>query len=163
MFSSVESLRTKRAVKSLVAPSIMWIRYNFSPRPSSQSCSPVSNCTNSPRQLRRGRDWCTASTFWPRARHSPFSIRICRSASRPICTWCFLPKYSLANVGPKPRYVSCARIRYDLLPLDGTRFAWRRSTPQSMNHRWSLFSRSPPPAASPGGHSLPTPALPAIA
>jgi len=43
MFGSVESLGTKRATSSLVASSIMWIRYNFSPRPSSQSCSLVSH------------------------------------------------------------------------------------------------------------------------
>ena len=53
-----ESCRTKRAVSSLVASSIIWIRYSFSPRPSSQSCSSVSHCTNSPREPRLARHWC---------------------------------------------------------------------------------------------------------
>src|SRR5882672_7553561 len=34
-----------------------------------------------------------------------------RSVSRPTLTWCLLLKYSLASVGPKPRYTSCDRIR----------------------------------------------------
>ena len=38
----------KRAVNREVASSIIPIRYNFSPRPSSQSCSLVSHCTSSP-------------------------------------------------------------------------------------------------------------------
>src|ERR1039458_9785662 len=54
MFSSVESCRTNRANNRLVASSIMAIKYSFSPRPSSQSCSLVSHCTNSPKRLRRG-------------------------------------------------------------------------------------------------------------
>jgi hypothetical protein len=103
MFSSVESCRTKRAVSWLVASSIMWIKYSFSPRPSSQSCSLVSHCTNSPRQSRRGRHSWIVSIFWPRARHNFAPIMICRSASRPIFTLCLLAKYSLASVGPKPR------------------------------------------------------------
>src|SRR5207247_851441 len=41
----------------------MAIRYSCSPRPSSQSCSLVSHCTNSPNRLRRGRQTCTSSTF----------------------------------------------------------------------------------------------------
>src|SRR5450759_4585470 len=42
MFSSLVSWRTNRANSRLVASSIMAIRYSFSPRPSSQSCSLVS-------------------------------------------------------------------------------------------------------------------------
>src|SRR5579872_4073744 len=70
MFSAVESCRTKRANNRLVASSILAISYSFSPRPSSQSCSLVSHCTNSPYRLRRGRHWCTCLTFSFFARHS---------------------------------------------------------------------------------------------
>jgi hypothetical protein len=40
-------------------------------------------------------------------RHSPATIMSCRSASRPISSLCFLARYSLASVGPNPRYTSC--------------------------------------------------------
>ena len=63
MFSTVESCSTNRAVNSLVASSIMWIRYSWGPRPSSQSCSLVSHCTISPREALRRRHWWTDSTF----------------------------------------------------------------------------------------------------
>src|ERR1700688_1815310 len=49
MFSSVESCRTNRANNRLVASSIMAIRYSFSPRPSSQSCSEVSQLHQFPK------------------------------------------------------------------------------------------------------------------
>ena len=55
MFSAVESLRTKRANRRLVASSIIAISSIFSPRPSNQSCSLVSHCTISPYRLRRAR------------------------------------------------------------------------------------------------------------
>ena len=43
----------------------MPIRYSFSPRPSSQSCSEVSHCTSSPRQRRRGRHRCARPRLAP--------------------------------------------------------------------------------------------------
>ena len=50
-----ESCRANRANNRLVASSIIAIKYSFSPRPSSQSCSEVSHCTSSPQRLYLGR------------------------------------------------------------------------------------------------------------
>src|SRR5450759_1032719 len=110
MFSSVVSCRTNRANSRLVASSIMAIRYSFSPRPSSQSCSLVSHCTSSPYRLRRGRQTCTAFTFSSLARHSFPPIIHFRTVSRLASIPCFLRKYSAAKVGPNPRYTSADRI-----------------------------------------------------
>src|SRR5580698_6195640 len=70
MFSPVESCRTNRANNRLVASSVMAIRYSFSPRPSSQSCTEVSHCASSPKRLRRGRQTCSTFVFCSFARHS---------------------------------------------------------------------------------------------
>ena len=48
----------------------MAIRYSFSPRPSSQSCSLVSHCTNSPNRLPPRPPACTCLTFSFFPRHS---------------------------------------------------------------------------------------------
>src|SRR6266478_372321 len=77
MFSSVESWRTKHASPRDVASSTIAIKYSFSPRPSSQSCSLVSHCTNSPRQLLRGLLMCTLSTFASFGFQIPSSIIHC--------------------------------------------------------------------------------------
>ena len=110
MFSSVESCRTKRANKRLVASSIMAIRYNFSPRPSSQSCSLVSHCTSSPNRLRRGRQTCTCLTraFFPC--HNLARIIHSRTVSLLTAMPCFLRKYSQAKVGPNPWYTGADKI-----------------------------------------------------
>src|SRR5262249_51141532 len=79
--------------------------------PSSQSCSLVSHCTNSPRALRRGRHKWIASILCFRLRHSPARCISCRKASRPIPILCFRARYSLASVGPNPRYIACDKIR----------------------------------------------------
>src|ERR1700724_3616611 len=93
---------TKPARRRLVASSIMLIKYSFGPRPSSQSCSLVSHCTNSPQRLRRGRHVCTFSIRFGLARHSLASLIQPRSVSRPPFTPCFLARYSAASVGPNP-------------------------------------------------------------
>src|SRR6202162_2432972 len=110
MFSSVESCRTNRAHNRLVASSIMAIRYNFSPRPSSQSCSLVSHCTNSPNRLRRGRQVWTCLTFSFFPRHSLARIIHCRTVSLLTSRPCLLSKYSAANVGPNPSYTDADKI-----------------------------------------------------
>src|ERR1035438_6380624 len=110
MFSSVESCRTKRANSRLVASSIMAIRYSFSPRPSSQSCSLVSHCTSSPKRLRRGRQQCTCLTFSLLARHSLPRIIHCRTVSLLASIPCFLSRYSAAKVGPNPSYTGADNI-----------------------------------------------------
>src|SRR5437660_879819 len=106
MFSSVESCRTKRANNRLVASSIIAIRYNFSPRPSSQSCSLVSHCTNSPNRLRRGRHTCTCLTLSFFTRHNLPRIIHFRTVSLLASMPCLSSKYSAANVGPTPLYTS---------------------------------------------------------
>ena len=110
MFSSVESCRTKRANNRLVASSIIAIRYSFSPRPSSQSCSLVSHCTNSPNRLRRGRQTWTCLTFSFFARHSLPPIIHFRTVSLLASIPCFFPRYSAANVGPNPSYTGADKI-----------------------------------------------------
>src|SRR5216683_2756255 len=110
MFSSVESCRTNRANSRLVASSIMAIRYNGSPRPSSQLCWLVSHCTSSPNRLRRGRQTCTCFTFSFFARHSLPRIIHCRTVSLLASIPCSLPKYSPASVGPNPWYTSADKI-----------------------------------------------------
>src|SRR6516165_2708669 len=110
MFSSVESCRTNRANNRLVASSIIAIRYNFSPRPSSQSCSLVSHCTNSPNRLRRRRQICTCPilSFFPF--HSLARIIHCRTVSLLTSMPCLLAKYSQAKVGPNPSYTGADKI-----------------------------------------------------
>src|ERR1017187_2986770 len=113
MFSSVESCRTNRANNRLVASSIMAIRYNFSPlspRPSSQSCSLVSHCTNSPNRLRRGRHVWTCPTFAFLPRHNSAPSIHCRTVSLLASIPCCFPKYSDANVGPNPSYTGADKI-----------------------------------------------------
>jgi len=110
MFSSVESCRTKRANRRLVASSIMAIKYSFSPRPSSQSCSLVSHCTSSPNRLRRGRQVWTSLTFARFPRHSLPRIIHFRTVSRLASIPCFFLKYSAASVGPNPWYTGADRI-----------------------------------------------------
>src|ERR1035441_4481911 len=98
------------ATNRLGASSIMTIRYSFSPRPSSQSCSLVSHCTSSPYRLRRGRQTCTCSTFPDFTRHTFPRIIHCRTVSLLASIPCFFRRYSAASVGPKPRYTSAERI-----------------------------------------------------
>src|ERR1017187_4328258 len=132
MFSTVESLTTKRANHRLVASSIMLISKISSPRPSSQSWSLVSHCTSSPNRLRRGRHSCTFSTRCLRGRHNLAPIIHCRTVSRLTSISCFLARYSAASVGPNPRYTGCDRIVTAscsvsalILRLDGSpRSAW---------------------------------------
>jgi hypothetical protein len=90
MFSSVESCRTNRQNRRLVASSIIFMRYSFSPRPSSQSCSLVSHYTFS---------ILAGCTF-----QRPASVIHFRAVSLPIYKRRFLPKYPLASVGPKSAY-----------------------------------------------------------
>src|ERR1700681_152204 len=110
MFSSVESCRTKRANSRLVASSIIAIRYNLSPRPSSQSCSLVSHCTSSPNRSFRGRQLCIGLTFSLFACHSLPSIIHFRTVSLLASIPCFFARYSAANVGPNPLYTGADRI-----------------------------------------------------
>src|SRR6266542_5652 len=110
MFSTVESLVTKRANQRPVASSIMLINNICCPRPSNQSWSLVSHCTSSPKRLRRGRHSWIFSTCCFRARHSLAPIIHCRTVSRLASMSCFLARYSAASVGPNPRYTGCARI-----------------------------------------------------
>src|SRR5580698_5769134 len=110
MFSLVESLATKRANHRLVASSIMLISRIGPPRPSNQSWSLVSHCTNSPKRLRRGRHSWIFSMRCLRARHSLASSIHCRTVSRLTSIPCFLARYSDASVGPNPRYTGLARI-----------------------------------------------------
>src|ERR1700730_14135297 len=127
MFSTVESLLTNRANHRLVASSIMLISKISSPRPSNQSWSLVSHCTNSPKRLRRGRHSWIFSTLCLRARHSFAWIIHCRAVSRLTSMSCFLAKYSDASVGPNPRYTgllkmataSCS-VSAAILRLDGS-------------------------------------------
>jgi hypothetical protein len=110
MFSMVESLSTNLANHRLVASSIMLISSISSPRPSSQSWSLVSHCTNSPNRLRRGRHSWIFSTRAFRARHNLASIIQRRTVSRlTSMPWC-LARYSEASVGLNPRYTDCDRI-----------------------------------------------------
>ena len=111
MFSSVESCRTNRANNWLVASSIIAIRYSFSPRPSSQSCSLVSHCTNSPNRLRRGRHTRIVLIFSRFARHSFARIIHCRTVSLLTSMLCFFARYSLAKVGPNPSYTGVDKMR----------------------------------------------------
>src|SRR5580658_1462015 len=127
MFSSVESCRTKRAHNRLVASSIIAIRQNLSPRPSSQSCSLVSHCTSSPKRLRRGRQICTCLTFSLSARHNLPPIIHCRTVSLLALIRCFFARYSAASVGPKPLYTgmdriftACCAIPASILRFDGS-------------------------------------------
>ena len=55
MFSPVESERTKRAVRWLVASSIIEIKYNSFAAFQPNRAPEVSHCTISPGELRRGR------------------------------------------------------------------------------------------------------------
>src|SRR5579864_6712040 len=120
MFSAVESCRANRANSRLVASSIIAIRYNFSPRPSSQSCSLVSHCTSSPNRLRRGRHTCTCRTLSFLARHSLPAIIHFRTVSLLASILCFLRKYSAARVGPNPRYTSMPKIFTALFSTDSS-------------------------------------------
>src|ERR1700733_7401863 len=110
MLTPVESCRTKRANNRLVASSIIAIRYNFSPRPSSHSCTLVSHCTSSPSRLRRGRQPCTCLTCSRFARHSLPRIIHCRTVSLLASMPCFFSKYSAAKVGPNPWYTGADKI-----------------------------------------------------
>src|SRR5580704_10264291 len=157
MFSSVESCRTKRANSRLVASSIMAIRYSFSPRPSSQSCSLVSHCTSSPLRLRRGRQVCTSPTRAFLPLHSSPLIIHCRTVSLLASIPCFSLRYSAAKVGLNPWYTGADRIftasrsifssilRFPALPRNpwttawsprffsapNSRFTWRTLIPSS--------------------------------
>src|SRR5579872_1085099 len=111
MFSSVESCRTNRANKRLVASSIIAIRYSRSPRSSNQSCSLVSHCTNSPNRLRRGRQVWTSLIFAFFPRHSLARIIHCRTVSLLASIPCFFSKYSAASVGPNPWYTGADKSR----------------------------------------------------
>src|SRR6266446_8874401 len=144
MFSTVESLATKRANHRLVASSIMLISKISSPRPSNQSWSLVSHCTNSPKRLRRGRHSWIFSTRCFRARHSLAPIIHCRTVSRLTSMSCFFARYSDASVGPNPRYTgrdkivtaSCS-VSTLILRLDGNpRRAWATAlSPRRFNAR----------------------------
>src|ERR1039457_1735227 len=132
MFSTVESLTTKRANHRLVASSIMLISKISSPRPSSQSWSLVSHCTSLPNRLRRRRHSCTFSTRRLPGRAHLAPLIHCRTVSRLTSISCFLARYSAASVGPNPRYTDCDRIVTAscsvsalILRLDGSpRSAW---------------------------------------
>src|SRR5579863_6291824 len=161
MFSSVESCCTKPANRRLVASSIMLIKYSLGPRPSSQSCSLVSHCTSSPTRLRRGRQVCTLSTRLALARQSLASIIQPRNVSRLTCTWCFLARYSAANVGPNPQYTSWLSTLTALSRVEAEIFDWtagrgrqeRRPCPRALSGCAAyagLVARSrrfPPPPA----------------
>src|ERR1035437_10539966 len=70
----------------------------------------VSHCTSSPHRLRRGRHWCTSTTrTWPTLHNPALAIQR-RSVSLLTVIRCSLCRYSLANVGPNPRYTGSERI-----------------------------------------------------
>src|SRR5271157_1601648 len=99
----------------------MATKYSRGPRPSSQSCTEVSHCTNSPRQLRRDRHTCTSSTFRRFPRRNPAAISHCRSVSLLTSTACSLAKYSQASVGPKSRYFVFTSFSVRVRRLSGKR------------------------------------------
>ena len=99
-------------------------------RPSSQSWMLVSHCTNSPRQLRRGRQTCTSLLSPGFAFQPPASISHFRSVSLLTVIPCCCARYSAAKVGPKSPYsrfgtarpLSLASLpairRFEARPLD---------------------------------------------
>ena len=110
MFSRVLSRATKRPQLRLVASSIIRTKWGTgSPRPSNQSWSEVSHCTNSPNRLRRGRQACTFFTFSAFARHSLPRIIHCRTVSLLASMPCFLPKYSAATAHAKRTMANTSR------------------------------------------------------
>jgi hypothetical protein len=99
--SPPESLGTKRAYIRLVASSIIAIRYNRSPPPSSHRAhwcptAPV------PRHGCGGAPQVNFPRFCRRPFHRLASILHGRTLSRLTAIWCFWARYSAARVGPKP-------------------------------------------------------------